>query len=698
MHIPASPLPNIIVIMADDMGMGDTSAYQFFTKNTDQQQIHTPAMERLARMGILFTDAHTPSTRCTPTRYSLLTGRYSWRNRLKHWVLFGSQGDPMIERDRPTLATMLKTRGYSTAVVGKWHVGLRYRKSDGSPASGWKDADLLQPLIDCPLDHGFDYSFITSRSHGTSGPNAENKGQRKDRNNEKQNIGPGHIHGRFAVAATGKGKLLNDNGPHAYELSKLGRRHAGHALDFISSHISDISISNSPFFLYYAFNSNHTPYTPDIEISGTPIKGASRNKLGEPMGLRSDFIFENDVALGKLTAFLEERDDPRNPGKKLIDNTIIIFTSDNGAEKNFKYATGPFRSNKGSCYEGGHRVPFIMSWPAGGVGNGLPSTPGVVSKALIGHQDLFATFSEIAGHSLPDLKSGRKGAEDSQSFYPSISLNTRARSFLFVNDHKESKGDPAALVLRYNDPEFNGEKFPGQWKIFFDSSLLRNGSALPVELYNLSDDQMEEKNLINQKDYSQLIGLLSQFAEKTRLSGGERLIDLDLNPATEINFASRKIIDEVNSHRSDAVRLKINGGDMIITGWNGETQTRNSKVLRADQSGLYFGEIDSPDHSINQNEFLHLQFDRDVLIHGVRMNAGKGTCGGFYRVGGHSPMAIYCVDADNDAKDQSGMLSDIGFVPAGTVLKLSSAPHWGAEPMGEWTLSSLLISTVEGSE
>ena len=161
------PTPNIIFFMADDMGLGDTSAYQDFTGNANDVQVSTPSMERLARLGVRFTDAHTPSSRCTGTRYGLLTGRYPWRNRMKHWVLFGSQGDPMIEADRPTLATLLKGRGYATAMVGKWHVGLRYRQSDGSPASEWTDADLTQPLLDTPIDHGFDFARFTSRSHGT---------------------------------------------------------------------------------------------------------------------------------------------------------------------------------------------------------------------------------------------------------------------------------------------------------------------------------------------------------------------------------------------------------------------------------------------------------------------------------------------------------------------------------------------------
>ena len=157
--------PNVVLFMADDMGMGDTSAYQFFTKNTDDQQLKTPAMQRLADMGMLFTDAHTPSSRGTPTRYGLLTGRYPWRARMKHWVLFGVQGDPLIEKDRPTLGTLFQSQGYATAMVGKWHLGLRYTQSDGKPAAGWEDADLTKGIFDGPAAHGFDYARFTYRSH-----------------------------------------------------------------------------------------------------------------------------------------------------------------------------------------------------------------------------------------------------------------------------------------------------------------------------------------------------------------------------------------------------------------------------------------------------------------------------------------------------------------------------------------------------
>ena len=196
--LSAAEKPNIIFFMADDMGMGDTSAYQDFTGNAAEVQLHTPQMERLARLGVRFTDAHTPSSRCTPTRYGLLTGRYPWRSRMKWWVLFGAQGDPLIEADRPTLASMLRGAGYGTGMVGKWHVGLRYRQSNGQPAAGWADADLTQLLHTTPLDHGFDFAWYTSRSHGTSGPDANHQNAAK-RNRPNQTIGPGHLHGRKAV-------------------------------------------------------------------------------------------------------------------------------------------------------------------------------------------------------------------------------------------------------------------------------------------------------------------------------------------------------------------------------------------------------------------------------------------------------------------------------------------------------------------
>ena len=136
--------------------------------------------------------------------------------------------------------------------------------------------------------------------------------------------------------------------------------------------------------------------------------------------VRGDYIYENDVALGRLLDYLENTEDPRRPGKKLLANTLVVFTSDNGAEITAKTATGPFRSNKGSAYEGGHRVPFIVAWPDGKIGDGDGSTPGRKSKQLVSLQDWFATFSDILGKPLPDLRNGQKGGEDSFSILPAL--------------------------------------------------------------------------------------------------------------------------------------------------------------------------------------------------------------------------------------------------------------------------------------
>jgi arylsulfatase A len=276
-------------------------------------------------------------------------------------------------------------------------VGLRYRRSDGTPAAAWDDADLLQPMHTSPIDYGFDVARFTSRSHKSSGPDIVNGKTRNFR-------GPGHIDGRTVIGATGNGKELVAEGPNAYVLTKLGSRHSDNAIDFLESHVTGSDTRRSPFFLYYPSNSNHGPHTPDTDIHGIKVAGAARTKSGKPMDTRSDYIYENDVALGRMIDWLDATEDPRNPGKRLIETTMVIFTSDNGAEKDSDIATGPFRSHKGSVYEGGHRVPFIVSWPEGEVGDGDASTGGLSNATPIGLQDLFATFAELTNVKLPDYR------------------------------------------------------------------------------------------------------------------------------------------------------------------------------------------------------------------------------------------------------------------------------------------------------
>ncbi len=692
--------PNIVLMMADDMGLGDTSAYQDFTRNDDRDQIATPNMERLARMGVRFTDAHTPSTRCSPTRYSLLTGRYAWRSRLKHWVLFGAQGDPMIEADRPTLATLVRDRGYRTAMVGKWHVGLRYRRSDGAPAAAWEDADLMQPLFDTPYDHGFDDCRFTSRSHGTSGAQAGHK-----RNNATQSIGPGHIHNHAAVSATGLGKQLQDTGPDAYVLTKLGSRHSDHAIDFLNEHLASAKSQGQPFFLYYACNSNHSPYTPDDQIGDEPVADAARSVAGTDMGVREDFVYENDVALGRLLDYLQRTDDPRRPDRKLLENTIVIFTSDNGAEVDRETATGPFRSNKGSVYEGGHRVPFLVTWQAGGVGDGDPSSPGATSDVLLGLQDVYATVAEILDVRLPDLASGAKGAEDSISVLDAWAGRSMPGRPMIFNDHKQAE-DHAAAAIRLDDPTVDGREFSGQWKLLVDAALLRRGDANAIELYDLSVDPQEQENLIDDEDLEPLVSFLAAQIQKHRTIGGHRLAAVAADqrivfdwqsdgqfPAQDDGICRVMLRDQffdqsalertvvVAADGFPDVRLRISGarGDQLLEDQKFRTNNRGL--------GLSGGEFEQ----VDDRQALLIHFDRDVIVESAAIVAGNGQCGGFYQIGDDCPLQIYCVDADVDAQDQSGLLSDIGVLKAGQILRLDSSPYLGVEDAGRWRLGALTI-------
>jgi arylsulfatase A len=668
-----SDQPNVVLFMADDMGLGDTSAYQFYTKNSDDQQVHTPAMEKLASMGMLFTDAHTPSSRCTPTRYGLLTGRYPWRARMKHWVLFGVQGDPLIEEDRPTLATLFRSQGYATAMVGKWHLGLRYTQSNGKPAAGWEDADLTKDVFDGPCDHGFDYARFTSRSHGTSGPDAGTTGPRTgknkkgDRNTPTQSIGPGHIHNRKIIGATGKDKQLANTGDLAYDLHSLGSRHSDNAMEFLTQHLRDRETSFDPFFLYYPSNSNHGPYTVANEVGGEKVRGAGRMVSGSPASTRLDYIYENDVALGRLINYLEQTKDPRRPSKKLIENTIIIFTSDNGAEVKTKTATGPVRSNKGSCYEGGHRVPFIVAWPDGKVGNGKTGDSVIKSDQLIGLQDLYATFSKILGINLPDLREGKKGAEDSYNILPAWQGKKMINRPMFYNDHKEGKNG-ASCAMRLDDPVVEGQVFQGKWKLFIDDALLRYGRANPTELFELSSDPMETKNRLMEEDLKSLIKQLLSTALLHRNIGGHRFIPIA--PKERFQFDWIKPLP-VPAPLTFFVSVK--GGDAV----------RGKMGLGI--QGLGSARVDP-------GEAFAISFQSDILIESVGITAGNdGSCGGSLQMGNRSPLAIYCTDADNDAKDQTGIISDLGILKKGEILILDPSPHFGVEPQGSWKLKSIAV-------
>ena len=445
-------------------------------------------------------------------------------------------------------------------------------------------------MFTTPLDHGFGYCRFTSRSHGTSGPDPTHKRAAKH-NTPNQNNGPGHIEGRTIVGATGNGRQLIDQGPHSYVLKELGGRHSDEAMEFLTEQVQ----AAKPFFLYYPSNSNHGPYTPDSEIGGVAVAGAARTKSGKAMDPRHDYIYENDVALGRFLDYLESTGDPRNPGHRLIDNTIVIFTSDNGAEKNSDIATGPFRSHKGSVFEGGHRVPFLLAWKNGGVPHGDNATP-------IGLIDLYATFSDILKVPLPNLRDGEKGAEDSQSILSAWKgSKLENRSPLLFNDHKESKKDPAVVAIRQDHPNVAGAKVKGKWKLFFDATMIREGKANPFALYELGSDQWEKENRIDDPELAPLVEHLSDVAQNVRTTGGTRYAEFAPSNRTVYRWGTPNVIPEGT--------LKL-----TIRGTNGEEFHINERGL-----GLEGGDV----RQVDKGEALLLSFDHDVIVESVGVRCRK---------------------------------------------------------------------------
>jgi arylsulfatase A-like enzyme len=376
----ADALPNIVIILADDLGYGDLGCYNAGSK------IPTPNLDQLAKEGTRFTDAHSPSAVCTPTRYGLLTGRYPWRSRLKRGVL-GLWGAPLIEKDRLTLPQMLRAKGYATAAVGKWHLGMTWKTKDGKPpttrSEPMSNVDFSQPITDGPITRGFDTYF------GTDVPNyppfcfIEN-----DRTvgipSELSNADDFNIRGP-ALAGWRSANILPE----------LTRRAV--------STVERAAEKKQPFFLYCALTSPHYPVAPAPEFIGKSGAG--------PFG---DFVVQTDWVAGQVLDALKRTG--------AAENTLVIFTSDNGPEldgeigigafdrlKKFDHASmGSLRGVKRDAWEGGHRVPFIARWPGR-----VPQ--GKVSDEYIILTDLMATCAAITASSIPP-----GAAEDSVNILPAL--------------------------------------------------------------------------------------------------------------------------------------------------------------------------------------------------------------------------------------------------------------------------------------
>ncbi|HBJ86032.1 MAG TPA: arylsulfatase [Verrucomicrobiales bacterium] len=422
--------PNILYILADDLGYGDVQCL-----NPQRGKIATPHLDKLASQGMTFTNAHSGSSVCTPTRYGLLTGRYAWRTRLQAGVLDGGNDEPLIAADRLTVAGLLKAQGYTTACIGKWHLGFQSKsqaaKGDKKKGMGNAGLPIGAEIIGGPVTRGFDLFWGCSNAR--------------------------------TMSALIEGDRVIETIEPVTMLPRLGNR----AVRYVQERAAEAKAGN-PFFLYLPLTSPHTPILPTPEWQG-------KSGLGD----YGDFVMMTDAIVGDVLTALDQAG--------LADNTLVIFTADNGCspqagterlEKQGHFASERLRGYKADIWDGGHRVPFFVRWPG-------KVKAGTKTDQLICHTDFMATCAEILGVKLPDT-----AAEDSMSLLPALLGTENAVSRQNVVHHSISgrfavREGPWKLCLC---PGSGGWGKPG------DAEAAKQG--LPsVQLYDLSTDIAETKNL-----------------------------------------------------------------------------------------------------------------------------------------------------------------------------------------------------------
>jgi arylsulfatase A-like enzyme len=468
LHSAEIKQPNIVYILCDDLGIGDVSSYNPSSK------IITPNIDKLAQSGVRFTDVHTGSSVSTPTRYGLITGRYAWRTPLKEGVLFG-YSKALIEPERETVASMLHKKNYNTACIGKWHLGWNWANID----EGQKNMDFSKPVTGGPKDVGFDYSYNIVGSLDM----------------------PPYVYVENALPTSIPTDTCAGNGGLKYYrrgITATGFKHEEVLSVFTSKalvYIKEKSKDTKPFFLYLPLTAPHTPILPTKEFQG---------KSGlTPYG---DFVLMCDDVLKKVVVQLKE--------SGVYDNTIIVFTSDNGCSKaadiaslNAKghYPNGIYRGAKSDIWDGGHRVPFIVSWPK--------SVKPKVSNKLVCITDLFRTIAELEKVKLADNM-----AEDSYSF-----LNE-------LTEKKTLEPQRETIIHHSIDGMFAIRK--GDWKLILCSNS--GGWSLPnakssesktlpaIQLYNMKTDTEEKNNQYDKQPemVAELTALITKQVKEGRSTPG----------------------------------------------------------------------------------------------------------------------------------------------------------------------------------
>lgn len=470
----AQERPNVVVILADDLGLGDLSCYN------PESKIPTPHADRLAAEGMRFTDAHSPSAVCTPTRYSLLTGRFHWRSRLKEGVLDGFS-PPLIEPDRVTVASFLKEQGYATACVGKWHLGLQWTRQDGTPEDldraeqggvrpGY-EIDYTKGFTGGPVSLGFHRFFGISASLNMP-PFCYLEGERVV-----------HLPTLKQERLRDANFLATDEGLRSPDFTNYGvlPRFAGEAIAFIEEEAA--AAERKPFFLYAPLPSPHLPVVTNQEYLGKSEAG--------PYG---DFVVETDAFVGAILETLDRTG--------LAENTLVLYTSDNGGLYHWweaeetddlaHYKVGGraahirefghqgnawMRGTKADIWEGGHRVPFLVRWPA-------KVSAGTVCDSLVDLTDLLATVADMVEATLPD-----GAGPDSVSLLPAL-LDPKAA----VRNHTVHLSFRGVFAIRQGPwkliPEHRGS---GGFSQPRELDPAKEGGPIG-QLYHLGEDPAETRN------------------------------------------------------------------------------------------------------------------------------------------------------------------------------------------------------------
>jgi arylsulfatase A-like enzyme len=476
----ATSRPNIVFLLVDDMGWGDPACYG--------GKVPTPNIDRVATEGMRFTDAHTTSAVCTPTRYSIVTGRYNWRSRKKSGVL-GGTSKPLIAPDRATVAGFLGRQGYTSCAIGKWHLGLGWqklakpRKAETGPTKGkgW-DIDYSKPVTDGPLTHGFTHDFLYPASLDMP-PYLYLR--------DDKSVGIPTVTKAFKTPHR-PGPALAD-----FEADRCLRDFAREARSFIGG----CAEKKEPFFLYLPLTSPHTPIAPSKNWQG-------KSGLGEYL----DFVMETDWVVGEVLAELDKRN--------VADNTLFVFTSDNGCSpsahipdlvKKGHDPCGPWRGNKADIYEGGHRVPFIVRWPG-------KVKPGTTCKLTISTVDFFATAADALGKS-GDIPSA--AAVDSFSILPALLDPENAKPIRPFLIHHSING---SFGIRKGDWKLCLCPGSGGWSDPRPKKARKDLKLPPVQLFNLAADPGETKNLAgkNPEIAENLARLLANAIKSGRTTPGPK--------------------------------------------------------------------------------------------------------------------------------------------------------------------------------